>query len=159
MSRITGGCLCGAIRYEYDGEPGPANYCHCADCRRCTGSAFEARLFSVVRGNPSGFTKTGDSGNALLRTDRLAATPRSASTAATSFGQRNRAIGERSMPILAASTAERAQFRTRAASTTASVSARFDGNRQRLPLPDKDHEAFASHQWGELRRAPAGTGG
>jgi hypothetical protein len=74
MSRITGGCLCGAIRYEYDGEPGAANYCHCADCRRCTGSAFnigvriEARLFSVVRGNPNGFTKTGDSGNALTAT-------------------------------------------------------------------------------------------
>jgi len=70
---ITGGCLCGAVRYEYDGETGPANYCHCADCRRCTGSAFnivvriEARLFRLVSGNPTGFTKTGDSGNALTR--------------------------------------------------------------------------------------------
>jgi hypothetical protein len=73
MSRIIGGCLCGAIRYEYDGEPGPANYCHCADCRRCTGSAFnigvrvEAQLFRIVRGSPRSFTKTGDSGNALTR--------------------------------------------------------------------------------------------
>ena len=70
---LTGGCLCGAVRYEYDGEIGPANYCHCADCRRCTGSAFNigvrvaARQFRIVKGTPRGFTKTGDSGNALTR--------------------------------------------------------------------------------------------
>ena len=70
---LTGGCLCGAVRYEYDGEIGPANYCHCADCRRCTGSAFNigvrvaARQFRLVKGTPRGFTKIGDSGNALTR--------------------------------------------------------------------------------------------
>ena len=37
---VSGGCLCGFIRYEYDGELGAANYCHCNDCRRTTGSAF-----------------------------------------------------------------------------------------------------------------------
>ena len=69
----TGGCLCGSIRYEYHGEVGPANYCHCADCRRCTGSAFgigvrvESRQFRIVSGTPKGFTKTGDSGNYLTR--------------------------------------------------------------------------------------------
>jgi len=71
--RATGGCLCGAVRYELRGEAGPAGYCHCADCRRCTGSAFnisvrvEARDFRVVHGNPKGFTKTADSGNRLTR--------------------------------------------------------------------------------------------
>jgi hypothetical protein len=70
---LTGGCLCGAVRYEYEGEVGPASYCHCADCRRCTGSAFnigvraEARRFRVLRGSPKAFTKTGDSGNELTR--------------------------------------------------------------------------------------------
>ena len=70
---VTGGCLCGAVRYEYHGEIGPANYCHCADCRRCTGSAFnigvrvEVEQLSIVRGTPRAFTKTGDSGNALTR--------------------------------------------------------------------------------------------
>jgi hypothetical protein len=60
---MTGGCLCGAVRYEYDGEAGPANYWHCADCRRGTGSAFnigmriEARLFRVVRGTPEASQK------------------------------------------------------------------------------------------------------
>lgn len=33
-------CLCGGIQLNYSGEIGPANYCHCADCRRITGSAF-----------------------------------------------------------------------------------------------------------------------
>ena len=36
----TGGCLCGAVRYTIDGAIGPAGYCHCTDCRRVTGSAF-----------------------------------------------------------------------------------------------------------------------
>jgi hypothetical protein len=33
-------CLCGGIRLKYSGEIGPANYCHCEDCRRANGSAF-----------------------------------------------------------------------------------------------------------------------
>jgi len=34
------GCLCGKIELSYTGVIGPANYCHCEDCRRVTGSAF-----------------------------------------------------------------------------------------------------------------------
>ncbi len=33
-------CLCGGIKLSYSGEIGPANYCHCEDCRRVTGSAY-----------------------------------------------------------------------------------------------------------------------
>ena len=33
-------CLCGGILLRYSGKLGPANYCHCEDCRRTTGSAF-----------------------------------------------------------------------------------------------------------------------
>ena len=36
----TGGCLCGALRYEARGEPLYAGYCYCADCRKASGSAF-----------------------------------------------------------------------------------------------------------------------
>lgn len=38
--RRTGGCLCGALRYEADGEPQYAGYCCCADCRKASGSGF-----------------------------------------------------------------------------------------------------------------------
>ena len=33
-------CLCGGIRLRYSGKLGPSNYCHCEDCRRANGSAF-----------------------------------------------------------------------------------------------------------------------
>lgn len=36
---IHGGCLCGAVTYEYDGGFGTVTICHCSDCRRAQGSA------------------------------------------------------------------------------------------------------------------------
>lgn len=36
----TGGCLCGAVRYEVRGEPYQSGVCHCTTCRKLTGSAF-----------------------------------------------------------------------------------------------------------------------
>jgi hypothetical protein len=36
----TGGCLCGAVRYSVRGEPVHVVRCHCADCRKESGSAF-----------------------------------------------------------------------------------------------------------------------
>ncbi len=38
--RYTGGCLCGALRYEARGEPTAAGHCYCADCRKASGSGF-----------------------------------------------------------------------------------------------------------------------
>jgi hypothetical protein len=37
--RYTGGCLCGALRYEAEGEPLGTGHCYCADCRKASGSA------------------------------------------------------------------------------------------------------------------------
>jgi len=37
---ITGGCLCGALRYEASAEPIYAGLCYCRDCRKASGSAF-----------------------------------------------------------------------------------------------------------------------
>ena len=34
---ITGGCLCGAIRYEVSESPTGAGFCHCRMCQRWTG--------------------------------------------------------------------------------------------------------------------------
>lgn len=39
-SRYTGGCLCGGLRYEADGEPRYSGLCYCADCRKASGSGF-----------------------------------------------------------------------------------------------------------------------
>lgn len=70
---IHGRCLCGGVVYEYDGPIGPASYCHCRDCRRCSGSAFnigvrfERARFRITQGSPRGFTKRGDGGSELTR--------------------------------------------------------------------------------------------
>jgi hypothetical protein len=39
-NRFTGGCLCGALRYETEGKPLFAGLCYCADCRKASGSGF-----------------------------------------------------------------------------------------------------------------------
>lgn len=37
---IVGGCLCGGVRYEYDGDIEEISICHCSQCRKAQGSAF-----------------------------------------------------------------------------------------------------------------------
>jgi hypothetical protein len=37
-----GSCLCGALRYEIQGELGEFGYCHCTSCRKASGSAHAA---------------------------------------------------------------------------------------------------------------------
>lgn len=52
----TGGCLCGAVRFEIDGGIRNIVYCHCSQCRKAQGSAFAANgivdsgKFRIVRG-------------------------------------------------------------------------------------------------------------
>jgi hypothetical protein len=36
---LTGGCLCGAVRFEVTEAPLGAGYCHCTRCQRRTGTA------------------------------------------------------------------------------------------------------------------------
>jgi hypothetical protein len=70
---IRGHCLCGEVAYAYSGPVGPAGYCHCEDCRRCTGSAFnvsvrlQVKFFSIEHGELRGYTKQGASGSNLTR--------------------------------------------------------------------------------------------
>lgn len=37
---LTGGCLCGGVRYEVSGPLGRASHCHCRMCRKQHGAAF-----------------------------------------------------------------------------------------------------------------------
>ncbi len=48
--KITGGCLCGAIRYESSEPPIETGTCHCRVCQKWTGSAFMvmARFFRTA---------------------------------------------------------------------------------------------------------------
>lgn len=68
----SGGCLCGEIRYECDGEALRSFFCHCRDCKRANGSAFTAG-FAVpkdslrIEGTPKDYTNTGESGSQITR--------------------------------------------------------------------------------------------
>jgi hypothetical protein len=54
---VTGGCLCGAVRFELAEPLSAAGYCHCTRCQRRTGTAasaqgrVDARDFRIVRGH------------------------------------------------------------------------------------------------------------
>ena len=62
----TGGCQCGAVRYEAAGEPQHHAVCHCADCRASAGAplvawmAFAEDQVRVTQGTLTTYTgKTG----------------------------------------------------------------------------------------------------
>ncbi len=40
MTDMQGGCLCGKVRYTISAEPVFTGVCHCTDCQKATGSAF-----------------------------------------------------------------------------------------------------------------------
>lgn len=72
MATFTGACLCGNITCTASGDPAFMGVCHCKDCQRATGSAFEAVVAmpegSVnVAGTPKVVTVKGDSGKGVHR--------------------------------------------------------------------------------------------
>jgi len=42
---LTGGCLCGGVRFSLATAPEGAGYCHCTRCQRRTGNAFSAQAY------------------------------------------------------------------------------------------------------------------
>ena len=42
MDSVTGGCLCGALRFTATGAPYRVGLCHCLDCRKHHGALFHA---------------------------------------------------------------------------------------------------------------------
>lgn len=73
MSGFSGGCLCGAIRYQVKSNPVRVAHCHCDDCRRATGSAFATNIFvksddlAITKGAPKSYRHTADSGNTMTK--------------------------------------------------------------------------------------------
>jgi hypothetical protein len=65
---MTGGCQCGAVRYEVSGEPLPLIVCHCTDCQKQTSSAFGMTLpvakrdFALLSGDLKVWRRLAESG-------------------------------------------------------------------------------------------------
>ena len=47
MSKLSGGCLCGNIRYKILKEPLLAYTCHCRFCQKDTGTAHRSALATL----------------------------------------------------------------------------------------------------------------
>jgi hypothetical protein len=68
----TGGCACGAIRYEISGEPIFSNDCQCGDCTRESGTGHGSHLTFMrtgvnVSGDATPWDMIADSGNKKTR--------------------------------------------------------------------------------------------
>jgi len=81
---LTGGCLCGAIAYSLDYEPGDvADVCFCRECRKASGAAalpwvqVPPGRFRVTKGVARGYASSpqamrwfcGDCGSTVYMTD------------------------------------------------------------------------------------------
>ena len=70
--KISGGCACGAIRYEGDADPAVMVNCHCRDCQRSTGSGY-APVMALpaaaikIKGTPRYYKTIGEAGKAIER--------------------------------------------------------------------------------------------
>lgn len=61
MTTSRGRCLCGAIRFEFEGDPLWVAYCHCESCRRHTSSSVATVVgvkvdqFQYLEGTPAAY--------------------------------------------------------------------------------------------------------
>ncbi len=61
--KVEGGCYCGKVRYQAEGEPMMAGQCHCRECQYITGGgpnmfmAMPATGFTYTAGEPKQFTR------------------------------------------------------------------------------------------------------
>jgi hypothetical protein len=69
---LTGGCLCGAVRYTVTADPIFSGKCYCTDCRKTTGTGHNS-IFAVpsdavqMTGKLTEYTKPGGSGQSITR--------------------------------------------------------------------------------------------
>ena len=68
MAQIVGGCRCGQVRYSGNAEPAFTGVCHCTNCQKETGAAFNIvvavpQAALTIQGSPKTYTSKGDSGS------------------------------------------------------------------------------------------------
>ncbi len=67
-AKFTGGCACGATRYEITAEPIAMFNCHCRDCQRTSGGPYTpvfyvpAEAFKITKGAPKYFGTASETG-------------------------------------------------------------------------------------------------
>lgn len=71
-TKLTGGCFCGAVRYECDAEPIFTGNCHCRDCQKAGGGAFAPAIAVPaaalkVSGSVKSYDSKADNGNTVSR--------------------------------------------------------------------------------------------
>jgi hypothetical protein len=70
---VTGGCACGAIRYEFSADPLFAVNCYCRDCQRSSGAAMASIMalpktaLKILQGEARQYEVTGGSGKKVGR--------------------------------------------------------------------------------------------
>lgn len=67
-----GGCLCGSVRYYFEGDPLVVAICHCRHCQRQSGAPFSvvmgvAEAMLHRQGETRTYRDTGDSGEGVDR--------------------------------------------------------------------------------------------
>ena len=72
MPQMSGGCLCGQVRYSANAGPMFAGVCHCKDCQKESGTAFNIvvaipQSALSIEGGPKTYTQKGDSGQDVVR--------------------------------------------------------------------------------------------
>lgn len=72
MAKITGSCLCGAVRYECDADPQIMGNCYCTDCRKISGTGHCSNMALPedalkISGDMKTFSSAADSGNEITR--------------------------------------------------------------------------------------------
>ncbi len=69
---MTGGCLCGTVRYEIEGTPQFVGRCYCNDCKKETGTGHNTVVAVAdaalrLTGTLTDFARPGDSGADVVR--------------------------------------------------------------------------------------------
>lgn len=70
---LTGGCICGEVRYECNAEPLKMLNCHCRDCQQITGGPYAPAVvvpfnaFKITKGALQRYATTSLNGSPMVR--------------------------------------------------------------------------------------------